>query len=115
MKTAAILMPKKKWKKVPFSPWQEAICVLYYRNMTNKKDNNNVLTLSQQAAELTQQLNAVADVQTLTDQDVQNFKATVALLNQQKDRLNEVLGILNQLPSGIADQWSKVNPDGRRY
>ena len=83
--------------------------------MTNKKDNNNVLTLSQQAAELTQQLNAVADVQTLTDQDVQNFKATVALLNQQKDRLNEVLGILNQLPSGIADQWRKVNPDGRRY
>ena len=82
---------------------------------TKEQESRDIVALTAEASELTQRLESLTDGINLTEQDVRNFKTTVALLQQQKDRLNEVLGILNQLPSGISDQYNKVNPSQRRY
>ena len=82
---------------------------------TKEQEGRDIVALTAEASELTQRLESLTDGINLTEQDVRNFKTTVALLQQQKDRLNEVLGILNQLPSGISDQYNKVNPSQRRY
>ena len=78
---------------------------------------SDVIALSRQASTLTSQLEELMDGIALSEKDVDNFKSTVVLLQQQKQRLNEVLGILNQLPSGIKDEFNKPNPNsnGNRW
>ena len=80
---------------------------------TETQDRNDIVALTDEAIDLTSRLEKLTDGIKLTEKDVRNFKTTVALLIQQKQRLNEVLGILNELPSGISDEYSKPNPNKR--
>jgi hypothetical protein len=79
---------------------------------TEVKERNDIVALTEEASDLTQRLESLTDGINLTAKDVRNFKTTVALLTLQKERLNEVLGILNELPSGIKEEWNKPNPNG---
>ena len=78
---------------------------------TEVKKRNDIVALTEEASDLTQRLESLTDGINLTAKDVRNFKTTVALLTLQKERLNEVLGILNELPSGIKEEWNKPNPN----
>ena len=78
---------------------------------TEVKERSDIVALTEEASDLTQRLESLTDGINLTAKDVRNFKTTVALLTLQKERLNEVLGILNELPSGIKEEWNKPNPN----
>ena len=87
------------------------VTIITMKPTTEVKERNDIVALSEEASDLTQRLESLTDGINLTAKDVRNFKTTVALLTLQKERLNEVLGILNELPSGIKEEWNKPNPN----
>ena len=79
---------------------------------TEVKERNDIVALTEEASDLTQRLESLTDGINLTAKDVRNFKTTVALLTLQKERLNEVLGILSQLARRNGTSRTLTNTTG---
>jgi hypothetical protein len=82
--------------------------------MSETKQTKELIALSNEASDLSKQMEGLVDGVNLTRESVDKFRAQVALLKQTESLLNEVYGILNELPSGIQGQYNKPNPNRYR-